>query len=96
MRVLPFVEGTLKEAWASPQWVRIETSEMGRVLYRQCHLHLITQDGSVDLYRIDGRGKIERFASINQVSVVEEVDGPPAVEALPNSSTAVAEDDIPL
>ena len=76
-----------------PIWLRIET-ESGRVVFRQCHFYLVNAENCVDLFKVTISGRLEKFAYLNNVRAVEEVDGPPEVEAPPQPAIAVVEDDM--
>jgi hypothetical protein len=69
-------------------WVRIET-ESGRVIFRQCHFYIVNAENCVDLFKVSLSGRLEKFAYLNNVRAVEEVDAPPAVEPPPTPAVTV-------
>jgi hypothetical protein len=97
MQIVPTVEqSSLSTAYLSPKWVRI-AFDRTEVIFRQCHFFIALENGGADLFRQSANASLERFASYNNVMLIEEVDGPPipkpepAVEAAPQNEETSAE-----
>jgi len=77
-RIEKVVDGS---AYIGQIWLRIDLG--CRVIYT-CHYYIVGADGSLDLLRSDKPyGELKKFAFFNNVSSVEEVDGPPADDVPP-------------
>jgi hypothetical protein len=95
----------LGTGYINPIYLRIGKYNGGKAVYRSCHFYVVTGDNQLDLYRCSGM-RIERFASFNNVSFVEEIDNfpeeevaaapePPADEPTEATGT-ISDDDIPF
>jgi hypothetical protein len=88
MQIVSTVEqSSLSTAYLSPKWVRI-AFDRTEVIFRQCHFFVTTAYGGADLFRQSANISLERFASYNNVMLIEEVDGPPIPD--PESAVEVA------
>ena len=78
-RIEKVVDGSV---YIGPIWLRIDLG--CRVIYRNCHYYIVGADGVLDLLRADKPyGELKKFTFFNNVSSVEEVDGPPADDVPP-------------
>ena len=79
MQHVPLVgPSTLTTAYLKPKWVRVVMNGQHEmvVVVRQCHYYHASSDGSADLFRQSEGMEFVRFASFNDVVMIEEVPGP--------------------
>ena len=80
----------LSTGYINAIYLRIGKYNGGKAVYRSCHFYIITAEDQLDLFREIGR-RIERVASFNNVSFVEEIEDFPEEEVAPAPETANAE-----
>jgi hypothetical protein len=88
---------TLTTAYLKPKWVRVVMKSQleAVVVVRQCHYYHASSDGTADLFRQSESMEFVRFASYNNVMLIEEVDGPPIPEPEPAVEAASQNEEIP-
>ena len=73
----------LSTAYLHPLYLRIGKFNGERAIYRACHYYWAANENQLDLFRANpGDTRLERFASFNNVSFVEEIEALPEDEAL--------------
>lgn len=91
----------ISTGYVSPIFLRIGKYNGGKAIYRSCHFYIMNGENQLDLFRANGL-RLERFASFNNTSFVEEIhnfpeeETAPAPEATNTEEPAVPVDDSDL
>lgn len=76
----------LSTGYINPLYLRIGKYNGGKAIYRSCHFYIMNSENQLDLFRANGL-RLDRFASFNNASFVEEIDNFPEEETAPESET---------